>query len=204
MLVKEPNTTLRIHNLYKFNFLDETAHGRNFIATIWFVVNPPAWCCCSKFPPHDVIIVCASLMMHYGMYLALLDMSWLPGPRKMLPNSLCVVPRMLLIQNLSSALCGNHWEVCAINVVPVRNKFSFNRPMSQIPQCIMQISHNAPLCNRNVQMCAHFCYKMLHCGIWDWCIMGFVHQLYSKRDVTLLFTCSTQRLAKPSLCLRHG
>ena len=28
-------------------------------------------------------------------------------------------------------------------------------------------SHNAPFCNRNVHMCAHFCYKMMHCGIFD-------------------------------------
>ena len=28
----------------------------------------------------------------------------------------------------------------------------------------VQISHNAPLCNRNVHMCAHFCYNMMHWG----------------------------------------
>ena len=29
------------------------------------------------------------------------------------------------------------------------------------------------------EMCtrAHFCYKMVHCGIWDWCIVGFVQQV---------------------------
>ena len=36
---------------------------------------------------------------------------------------------------------------------------------SQIPQCIGQVSHNAPICNRNVHICAHFCYKMMHYGI---------------------------------------
>ena len=35
-----------------------------------------------------------------------------------------------------------------------------NRPISQIPQCIRQISHKAPF-----HMCSHFCYKMVHCGI---------------------------------------
>ena len=25
---------------------------------------------------------------------------------------------------------------------------------------------------------AHFCFKMVHCGIWDWCILGFVQQVY--------------------------
>ena len=40
-----------------------------------------------------------------------------------------------------------------------------------IIQCNRLISHNAPLCNRNVHMCAHFCYKLVHCGIWDLCIV---------------------------------
>ena len=48
-----------------------------------------------------------------------------------------------------------------------------NRPISQIPQCIKQISHNAPFCNRNVHTRAHFCYKMVHYGIRHRCIMGF-------------------------------
>ena len=26
-------------------------------------------------------------------------------------------------------------------------------------------------------MCSHFCYKMLHCGMWDWCIVEFVQQV---------------------------
>ena len=53
------------------------------------------------------------------------------------------------------------------------------RPISQISQCIgkcTNASHNAPFCNRNVHKCAHFCYKMVHCGIWDWCIVGFMQQ----------------------------
>ena len=40
-----------------------------------------------------------------------------------------------------------------------------NRPVAQIPQCTSPISHNAPLCNRNVHTCAHFCYRVVHCGI---------------------------------------
>ena len=49
-----------------------------------------------------------------------------------------------------------------------------NRPVSQILECIRQISHNAPFCNWNVHTFAHFCYKMNHHGKWDWGIMGFV------------------------------
>ena len=48
-----------------------------------------------------------------------------------------------------------------------------NRPISQIPQCIRLISHNAPYFSRNVHMCTHFCHKMVYRGIWDWCIVGY-------------------------------
>ena len=37
------------------------------------------------------------------------------------------------------------------------------RPVAQIPQCTSPMSHNATFCNRNVHICAHFCYKMMHC-----------------------------------------
>ena len=40
-----------------------------------------------------------------------------------------------------------------------------DRPIVQILQCIHVVSHDAPFCNRNVHMRAHFCYKMVHCGI---------------------------------------
>ena len=53
-----------------------------------------------------------------------------------------------------------------------------NKTISQIPECICVISHNATFCNRNVHMCAHFCYKMVHCGIFVWCILGFVRWVY--------------------------
>ena len=49
-------------------------------------------------------------------------------------------------------------------------------------------SHNASdkypvmhhCCNRHVHTCAHFCYKMVHCGICDQCIVGFVHNFVSE------------------------
>ena len=52
-----------------------------------------------------------------------------------------------------------------------------DRPISRIPQCIRQISHNVSFSDRNADTCAHFCYKMVHCGIRDWCIFGFVQKL---------------------------
>ena len=49
--------------------------------------------------------------------------------------------------------------------------------ISQFPQCIRNQIHNAPFCNRNLPTCAHFCYKMVHCGVWDRCIVGFEQQI---------------------------
>ena len=54
------------------------------------------------------------------------------------------------------------------------------RSIAQIPPCTCPIFHNAPFCNRNVHMCAHFCYKMMHCGEFVQCIMGFVSWVYLK------------------------
>ena len=45
--------------------------------------------------------------------------------------------------------------------------------LSKILQCIRQISRNATFCNRNVHICAHFCYKMVHCWICDWTLWVF-------------------------------
>ena len=39
--------------------------------------------------------------------------------------------------------------------------------------------HQSVTENSNVQTCAHFCYKMVHLGIFDKCIAGFVRLVYS-------------------------
>ena len=49
----------------------------------------------------------------------------------------------------------------------------YNRSISQIPQCTSPIYHNVPLGNRNVH-----CYKVVHCGIFVWCIVGFGGWIY--------------------------
>ena len=59
---------------------------------------------------------------------------------------------------------------------------------SHVPQCTSLISHNAPFCNRNVHMCAHFCCKIVHCGMFIWCIMGFVRWVYWKSKVVVATT----------------
>ena len=72
-------------------------------------------------------------------------------------------------------------QMRAVNIILIRSSctwYRLNRPISQIPECICAISHNATFCNRNVHMCAHFCYKMVHYGIFVWCIVGFVRWVY--------------------------
>ena len=44
------------------------------------------------------------------------------------------------------------------------------RSISSIPQCIIPIPYNAPLCDT----CAHFSYKVVHCGLFVWCTVEFV------------------------------
>ena len=54
-----------------------------------------------------------------------------------------------------------------------------NKHISQIPQCIRYptMPHIVTeMCTR----CAHFCYKMLHCGIWHRCIQGIVRWVYTR------------------------
>ena len=65
----------------------------------------------------------------------------------------------------------HHWNVL-IWIQNISN--NAHRPFAQIPQCTSPISHKAPFCDRNVYICAHFYYKMVHCGIFVWCIVGFV------------------------------
>ena len=47
-------------------------------------------------------------------------------------------------------------------------------PAAQTLKGTSPISYNVPFCDRNVEMCVHFCYKMVHCEIFVWCIVGFV------------------------------
>ena len=46
-------------------------------------------------------------------------------------------------------------------------------PSPKPNNALRQISHHTQFCSRNVHMCAHFCYKIVHCGIWDRCIAEF-------------------------------
>ena len=66
--------------------------------------------------------------------------------------------------------CCRHDNLCCL-------QWQQSWPNSQTSQCTSPISHNAPFCNINVRMCAHFCYKMVHYGI-PLCIVGFVWWVY--------------------------
>ena len=72
------------------------------------------------------------------------------------------------------------------------------------PPVLYILSHNhAPSCNRNVHMCAHFCYKMVHCGIFIWCIVGFGRWVFIHYDT---MTCITGPLwgESTSDCITKG
>ena len=61
---------------------------------------------------------------------------------------------------------------------------------TNIPQCTILWQKCAP--------CTHFCYKMVHYGILEWCIVVFMQQIYRGRlrikfiDELGLFSCFTQ------------
>ena len=59
-------------------------------------------------------------------------------------------------------------------------------PVAQISQCIGPEVHNALVCNRNVHTRAHFSYKMVHCGTFVWCSVGFGRYDY-RRKISVVF-----------------
>ena len=63
-------------------------------------------------------------------------------------------------------------------------------PSKKFPQCIRQISHNVPFCNRNLHTCAHFCCKMVHWGygtgaLWNLLTHWSYHSASYIRDFTV-------------------
>ena len=99
-------------------------------------------------------------------------MAWKPG----LDSKGCPISKSNLIWPLDNL---NSQTGCPPSNTKIQGNWYPNRPISQIPQCIRQISHNARPCNRNVHTCAHFCCKMVHRGIFVWCIVGYVRWVYS-------------------------
>ena len=74
----------------------------------------------------------------------------------------------------------------AIILCPVKHGHLFGRMglvMSQISQCIKPTPHNAPFRNRNVHACAHFCYKIVQCGIYAVHMCTFLFQNGASRYI---------------------
>ena len=79
---------------------------------------------------------------------------------------------------------GNNWNNIMIIAYNWQKYFHKHvRPVAHIPQWTSPISHDALFCNRNVHIRADFCYKMLHYGIYVWCIVGFVRWLLRTRII---------------------
>ena len=87
----------------------------------------------------------------------------------------------LMIDHLLSKTTSERWSFKRGSTVPAFKRILFpwchwdknilDRPVSQIPQCTCSISHNAPF---RTEMCT-FLFRMVHCGIWNRCIMGCVN-----------------------------
>ena len=73
-------------------------------------------------------------------------------------------------------------------IKPFASKLTYCiNPTTHQSQCTSPITpKNAPFCNKNVHICdicAHFCYKTVHCGMFVWCIVGFVRWVSSQESV---------------------
>ena len=70
--------------------------------------------------------------------------------------------------------------------------FCFGYQSHKIPQCTCPISHNAPF---RTEMCT-FLFWMVHCGIWDRCIVGCVNLIYWWKLCLCLFLQLMQKITK--------
>ena len=70
-----------------------------------------------------------------------------------------------------------HLHAC---IMIAGSKSRDNRPISEILLSICFISHNAPL---RTEICT-FLFWMMHCGIWNWCIVGFLIRSNNKLNKT--------------------
>ena len=84
-------------------------------------------------------------------------------------------PRFDAVLCCDVMLCGDVDVTQTLYLISLIHEFRIKwksaiyiRPNSQIPQCTCPTSHNAPF---RTEMCA-FLFWMVHCGIWDRCIVG--------------------------------
>ena len=83
---------------------------------------------------------------------------------------ICVTQPLWVNSGPTMAKTYEAWLLSSLSALRV----PFNKLVAKIQQCTNPISHNASFCNRNVHICAHFCYKMVHCGIFVKSIVGYL------------------------------
>ena len=145
-----------------------------------------AWCRQGEKPFSQPMVsllthICVTWVQHDSDYQALM------GAPDNITVTTCITTTSSLLQGLiMNCPMLNHvyWkEYRYLTVYEIKfltSDFSLNeltwltgRPHSQIPQCTCPISHNAPF---RTEMCT-FLFWMVHCGIWDRCIVGFVRMV---------------------------
>ena len=71
--------------------------------------------------------------------------------------------------------CGfNVWNTLSNEIISA----GYNRPISYFHNASGKYPTMHHFVNRNVHTCAHFCYKMVHCVIWDTGIVGFMRWIH--------------------------
>ena len=104
--------------------------------------------------------------------------------------------RMTIITVMcDSTLQGGGGRDCAVGLESVMKitKSACWCDINHISSLVSNICmHNTPMVMcvwiyMNILLCAHFSYRMVHCGIWDWCIVGFLIWVYytSAMETTL-------------------
>ena len=83
-----------------------------------------------------------------------------------------------------------------------------NTPVSQLPQCTSPIPHNATFSTKNVHMCAHFSYKMVHCGYLFnalWCLwnVSIQHRQTGSLCCQVSVECAGSNILRPGQNGRH-
>ena len=62
------------------------------------------------------------------------------------------------------------------------------------PQC--------PFCNTNAHTCAHFCYRMVQCVIWNWSIARFVQRVYCRSSSVRMWAYLLMARFMPCIYIR--
>ena len=69
-----------------------------------------------------------------------------------------------IVLSVPYELCGSFTHILQGCSTGISTASMPTDPSPQIPQCIRQVSHNAPLCDRNVHTCALCGMGLVHCG----------------------------------------